>query len=85
MLVAIYHAERHGIVGPLGNLLRDLHGLLQSGRDQAQLAGGGMKVPKEQLVHAHVLDGLDEEGVDALTVTKLLLSVLKQRENQSTD
>ena len=75
-LVAIDHAEHHGVVGPFGDLLSDLDGLLQGGCDQAQLVGSGMQVSEQQSVHAHALDGLDEEGVDPLSVTQLLLDLL---------
>ena len=77
-LVTIYHAEGHGIVGPLGNLPSDLHRLLQGWRHQAQFLGRGTQVSQQQLVLGDALHGLDEIGVDGLSVTELFLGILSE-------
>ena len=75
-LVAVDHTERHGVIGSLGDLLCDLHCLLQGGRDHTHLLGGGVKVTQQEFVHADALNWFDQEMVYPLSVAKLLLNTL---------
>ena len=75
-VIATYHAESHGIVGPLGNVLHQLQGLAQLGCGQPRLLGRLLQVSEEELVLTDPLDRLDEEGGQALAVLQLVLDVL---------
>ena len=77
-IVAAYHTERHGIIGPLGHVLHQLQGLLQVRCGHASLLGGAMHVLQEQLVLGDSLHRLDQEGRDVQTMAETLLDLLKE-------
>ena len=76
-VIAADHAEGHGIVGSLGHVLHLPQSGIQPGRGgQPRLLGTLLQVSEEELVLTDPLDGLDEVGVDALSLLQPLLDLL---------
>ena len=60
-IVPTNHAESHGVVRSLGDLVHQSEGLLQDGGLQLSLLGRLVEVRKKELIFGDSLDRFDEE------------------------
>ncbi len=75
-IVPTDHAERHGVVGSLGNVLHLQESLVEVRDLHAHPLCRLAEVAQQKLVLGDPLDGLDKEGRDVVPVTQLLLYLL---------
>ena len=76
-IIPTYHAQSHGIISSLRDILHLLQRCLEvGGGEQPGLEGAALQVSEEELVLTDPLDRLDEEGVNALSLFELHLNIL---------
>ena len=75
-IIAVDHAECHGVVCPLGNIFHKAKSPLKDWRLHLCLLGRPIQVSQKQFVPRDPLHGLDEVGIDVLSVPQLGLDLL---------
>lgn len=75
-LISKYHAECHGIIGSLGDVLHQLDGLLQAASLHSCLLSGPLQVSQQKLILRNSLYWLDQERVNTLPPAMLILNFL---------